>query len=503
MGMRDGGGTGGTGSSCFVAGTKISTPNGLVDIEKVNVGDMVESWNEDTGTVESSRVVRTMRHDVVNEAIFSIHVNGDVIRATGIHPFMVVGDSGYRTWVKAKNLSVGTLLSMLDGSTCAIEKIEVEVLTTQVFNMEVDGNHTYYVGGSGVLVHNKGGDGGGGGKTYYPKKIHGSFGAQKLTKYMNVFSGVPTWKEQTTISHAGEENVIKAVEGGRDVYYKVHFGEIPSGDKSEWEKYDYKDGNTEVKGANLYKSKFNFFTYDPTENGIDSFDWPFRMTKEAAKRKAAYLKAYKGVLSNWWAGCEPSCDMLAKLLKYQCFYGFPYHIGLGYLFRKEVPRLVFVFTNEYDNSMVRTYSRESGSVEKEVTYVPSVDGQKVTFHTTASGMLGSDQNAPDPYCTQLLRNYNSVSTKKSFEDYVDSLSLDPGSDYIKPGIDAVEWLGMNSGLMNAPGLVYQEPDGQRVNVNTRYRFGDSQTIKIERGRELDINKNASPLGGSGKPLTKW
>ena len=213
---------------------------------------------------------------------------------------------------------------------------------------------------------------------------------------------------------------------------------------SDWSRYGYKVGNTQVEGKDMFKSKFNFFTYDPTEAGIASFEWPFCMSTDPEQ-----YKNYKGVLSNWWAGCEPSCDMLSKLLRYQCFYGYPWHIGIGYLFRKNTPRLVFVFTNEYDNSMSRFYNKTDGSIENETVVAPSFDGSTVTF----KAITGSDQNAPDPYCLQLLRNYQ-PGTMDSFKNYMDSLNLDWKVGKNSEAISAIQWLGRNSGISTMDELMY-------------------------------------------------
>ena len=41
---------------------------------------------------------------------------------------------------------------------------------------------------------------------------------------------------------------------------------------------------------------------------------------------------------------------MSKLLKDGFFCSYPWNEGIGYMFRKNTPKLVFVFTNEYDNS---------------------------------------------------------------------------------------------------------------------------------------------------------
>lgn len=69
----------------------------------------------------------------------------------------------------------------------------------------------------------------------------------------------------------------------------------------------------------------------------------------------------------------------------------------------------------------------------------------MTFHTRSDGVLNEDENAPDPYCLQLLRGFDAISPTY-FYNYVDSLLLKPDSDVVAPGLEAVLWLGTSSGL---------------------------------------------------------
>ena len=79
---------------------------------------------------------------------------------------------------------------------------------------------------------------------------------------------------------------------------------------------------------------------------MDSFEYPF----------ATNTSPEKGVLSNWWAGCEPVCDMIRKITQDGFFFGMPWNQALGHLARKDRPLIVFVFTNEFDNAYSRVYT---------------------------------------------------------------------------------------------------------------------------------------------------
>ena len=72
--------------------------------------------------------------------------------ATPEHPFYVVS----KGWIKAGALRPGDVLSLQSGDIAVVGEIWLERLAapTKVYNFEVEGFHTYYVGDSAVLVHN-------------------------------------------------------------------------------------------------------------------------------------------------------------------------------------------------------------------------------------------------------------------------------------------------------------------------------------------------------------
>lgn len=87
------------GDECFVEGTKVSTPNGQVVIEKLKVGDKVYT---SSGVRAISRFESRSSNDIVTLEIS----NGKRITCTGNHPFFT--DQG---WVTARNLSGRRLIS--------------------------------------------------------------------------------------------------------------------------------------------------------------------------------------------------------------------------------------------------------------------------------------------------------------------------------------------------------------------------------------------------------
>ena len=135
---------------CFVAGTLINTEDGLQTIESINTGDLVWAWDENTGEVALKPVVATY----INECYELIHlsVNDEVIICTPNHPFYVP----QKGWTEAVRLRAGDILVTVNGEYVVLEKVQHELLEAPVtvYNFQVEDYHTYYVGESGIRVHN-------------------------------------------------------------------------------------------------------------------------------------------------------------------------------------------------------------------------------------------------------------------------------------------------------------------------------------------------------------
>ena len=140
---------------CFVAGTKVLTPDGFVDIETLRPGDAVYSYNEAKGTYEVDHVAENYQR-LSNEDIYTIYTSNDSLSVTPTHPFYVKG----KGWVEVKDLKVGDILVNNLGEDMPIVKIDkfknFFKLNINVYNLKTKKNHTYFVGFDSTLVHNKG-----------------------------------------------------------------------------------------------------------------------------------------------------------------------------------------------------------------------------------------------------------------------------------------------------------------------------------------------------------
>ena len=136
---------------CFIAGTIVAAKEGPKKIEDIQPGDLVWATDPDTGETELKEVKQLFRNET--DEWIHITVNEEEIVCTPNHPFWVP----VKGWTKACHLRAGDRLQLLNGEYVVVEQIQHELLERPetTYNFEVEGLHTYFVGESGVLVHNK------------------------------------------------------------------------------------------------------------------------------------------------------------------------------------------------------------------------------------------------------------------------------------------------------------------------------------------------------------
>lgn len=137
---------------CFVAGTGVLMASGAIKaIENIRIGDMVKSFNPTTGKAENKRVLQTFEN-TTDELVTVFTSDGQQVTGTPGHKFYA-----NNSWVSAEDLRAGDILVNVNGQKVVVEKIQHEILESpvKVYNFEVSGNHTYFVGdGGGIAVHN-------------------------------------------------------------------------------------------------------------------------------------------------------------------------------------------------------------------------------------------------------------------------------------------------------------------------------------------------------------
>ena len=108
-------------------------------------------------TVEVGEVFMEVIHQYPDILVHLTLSDGEEIETTMFHPFFVQDEAcnGSGRWSAASNLVSGDVLLMEDGKSVYVLEVRIEKLDEEinVYNLEVDEWHTYFVAG-GVLVHN-------------------------------------------------------------------------------------------------------------------------------------------------------------------------------------------------------------------------------------------------------------------------------------------------------------------------------------------------------------
>ena len=133
---------------CFPAGTKVHTLWGLADIEKLEVGVPVLTYNEETGEQEYKKVKKVMRRMTRRMCAMELS-NGTTLEVTPEHRFFSNGE-----WTPIEELNVNDTLQLKDNSIVVIDNKIIFPTFVEVYNLEIEDNENYYVTEEGVLVHN-------------------------------------------------------------------------------------------------------------------------------------------------------------------------------------------------------------------------------------------------------------------------------------------------------------------------------------------------------------
>ena len=138
--------------ACFAAGTQVHTTDGSMSIDDLRPG-MTLPWRNvasESGTAGAmvTAVVRSRAMDVIR-----VGLRDETITCTEHHPFWV----HERGWVEAGDLTPDDCLVDRRGQAVPVVGVERVRLSepVQIFDLTVSCTHTYYVGRTGVLVHNK------------------------------------------------------------------------------------------------------------------------------------------------------------------------------------------------------------------------------------------------------------------------------------------------------------------------------------------------------------
>jgi hypothetical protein len=96
-------------------------------------------------------VTATFAHSSADILEVSVQGLGEPIGTTASHPFW---SEDRQAFVAAGELDLGEQLLLTDGKRSAVTSVVRRSTKEPVYNIEVDGEHVYYVSNAGVLVHN-------------------------------------------------------------------------------------------------------------------------------------------------------------------------------------------------------------------------------------------------------------------------------------------------------------------------------------------------------------
>ncbi|MFL9514428.1 hemagglutinin repeat-containing protein, partial [Acinetobacter baumannii] len=143
-----------SGGACFTAGTLIETDQGLKAVEQFVGGELVWARNDLTLEYDYRPVIATKI--TADQPIFQVTVQNEhgqveILETTAEHPFWIKGLG----WLKASLLQSGmTLLDRDNQEITIVSQTLIPNRLETVYNIEVEGYHTYHVGELGVWVHN-------------------------------------------------------------------------------------------------------------------------------------------------------------------------------------------------------------------------------------------------------------------------------------------------------------------------------------------------------------
>lgn len=145
-------------NQCFVAGTLVMTERGLAPIEAITVGTKILSRDQEGDVVDWKPVVRTFAHR--ERALVALTVGDEGSRET------IEVTPGHRVYAEARGwVAVAELVPGQDalvdsrGVAIAVDAAESIAGEQSVYNLEIEGFHTYFVGQHSMWVHNDCGQG--------------------------------------------------------------------------------------------------------------------------------------------------------------------------------------------------------------------------------------------------------------------------------------------------------------------------------------------------------
>ena len=140
-----------TGLGCILAGEKVITEIGEVDIKDLcenKLANFILSYNHDAEEYEFKKINDYQINERIGRDMLKLEAGGKSFIATSDHPVYVHG-KGY---IPLSEVVVCDEVNTVETKTTVESITKISTEDDVVYNLEVEGNNNYYVGG--VLVHN-------------------------------------------------------------------------------------------------------------------------------------------------------------------------------------------------------------------------------------------------------------------------------------------------------------------------------------------------------------
>jgi hypothetical protein len=138
---------------CFPAGTLVSTPAGIVQIDALKPGDLVYAFDFTSQAVVTSHVLEVTRS--YTGSWVDVHLGSGLLRATLSHPIWV---ESQRDWIAASSLTSGMRLRLQTGRLAEVTDTVIRPLPERQasYNLHIEKFHTFFAGEGElrILVHN-------------------------------------------------------------------------------------------------------------------------------------------------------------------------------------------------------------------------------------------------------------------------------------------------------------------------------------------------------------
>ena len=244
---------------CFTGETLVETVRGPERIDGIKEGDYVLAENPETKEVRFRRVKTVYENET--DTLVHVVTKEEEITTTPHHPFYVEG----KGFVEAEDLKAGDCLKDADGRKVEVISVEEEPLEkpVRVYNLEVEEDHTYYVGRGRVLVHNQcSGLGKGETTSGKPNQVH-HYATNKSKTNTSQLEEI-TNKYGLDLDDAWNKDLLPHQGRHPNAYHNYvldsmkQFDDIAQGDKNVFLKlYDNLKSNIKTNPDMLYKDYWN------------------------------------------------------------------------------------------------------------------------------------------------------------------------------------------------------------------------------------------------------